>query len=246
MDLSENNEKKDYINHRNRVRNRFVKGGFYSFEPHSVLEMMLFYCIPRKDTKPIAKELLKAFGSFDRVLEADISELMSVKGVGEQTAIYIRMILESYKYYERSKTGKKTLLNSSDAAKEYAKSLFGGEGREIFYVICLDSELKVINSVKLSDGTVKGVAFTVRKVVEVATANRSSSIMIAHNHPSGSTEPSNEDISSTKRIIFSTDSIDINLIDHLIVSPPGEVLSMAEEGIISRLKNEIRCLSNEI
>ena len=149
--------------HRQRVKNRFIKSGIDDFEPHNVLELMLFYAIPKRDTNELAHNLIETFGSFDKVLEADYLQLAAVKGMGEHSATLLKLFIESYGYYERQKYKDGFIATSSAAVISYAQSLFVGETRELGYLLCFDAKLQLINCVKISEGSVNAASVSVRR-----------------------------------------------------------------------------------
>ncbi len=225
--------------HRQRTKHRFLKSGLNDFEPHNVLELMLFYAIPKRDTNELAHRLIDTFGSFDKVLEADVEQLAKVKGMGEHSAVLLKLFLASYGYYEREKSKEGFIATSSDDVKSYVKSLFVGEKKEIVYLLCFDVKLKLINCVKISDGSVNATSVSVRRVVEAATAHGAVSVILTHNHPGGFASPSAEDIETTKRILKALAPIDIQLSDHIVVGANSAV-SMADAGVIYNMKQELQ------
>ncbi len=237
--MSENQKKPGHLGHRERVKRSFLKGGLDSFEPHNALELLLFYSVPQKDTKPLARELIRHFGSFDKVLEADYESLIQVDGVGEHTATLIKLVLSTYRYYEGEKARKGFCASSTTAAISYAKSLFVGEANEISYLLCFDSRMQLINCVKLSEGSVNAASVTIRKIVEQATLNKAVSVILTHNHPGGNAVPSTEDLVTTKQVLKALDVIGIELNDHIIVSG-RDALSFADTGVLFDIRKEIR------
>jgi len=236
--MAEKLRKPDGNEHRKRVKRTFIKGGFESFEPHNALEMLLFYSVPQSDTKPLASELIARFGGFDKVLEADYESLLEVDGVGEHTAVFIKLLLESYRYYEREKRRPGFNAASASVAVSYAKSLFAGMSREAAYLMCFDSGLDLLACAKLSEGTVDAAAVTARRVIELATLHRASAVILAHNHPGGGAAPSSDDLRATANVMKALDAIDIALVDHIIVSAK-DAFSFAGTGTLQTLRNEL-------
>ncbi len=234
-------EKNLHKNHRERTKKRFLSGGLSGCEPHNVLELILFYSVPRVDVNVTAHRLIKEFGSFEGVLEADFESLVKVKGVGENSATLIKLMLESYRYYEVQKNKRGFTVNSTAAAISFARSLFVGEKSEKCYVICFDSSLKKTNCVKISEGSINATDISTRRIVEIATANGAVSIMLVHNHPAGTSSPTKEDIATTKKIFQALEPIGIELVDHIVVSPK-DAISMADCGIFYDFKQSFRRL----
>jgi len=205
--------------HRDRLRERFVKDGFESFEDHQVLELLLFYSIQRKDTNETAHRLLDTFGSLAAVFEAEPSELMKVKGIGYNSAVLISSISGLFRRYSQSRNMKTAMIGTTFAAKAYAEGLLYGKKYECLYMICLDSKGNVINSRLMSEGTLDEVAAYPRKIVETALQCKAHSVILAHNHPGGTSYPSQADVDVTNKIADALKAIDIELRDHIIVAP---------------------------
>jgi DNA repair protein RadC len=224
--------------HRERLRERFLMEGLDNFEDHQVLELLLFQAIPRSDTNPIAHRLMQRFGSFSAVLEADPKDLAAVEGVGSNAAAFLALIPQVTRRYflDRIKHSHKP-LNTSEAAAEYLVPLMAGRSEEVFYVICLDSQLKVLYPVLISEGTVKDALVHPRHVVEAAIRHKAASIILSHNHPAGTVRPSSHDHAITKRLVHALGSIHIQVVDHIIVA--GEqIYSFQREGTLPVFEGE--------
>lgn len=217
--------------HRKRLKERFITEGLKNFEPHQVLELLLFYSIPRKDTNEIAHNLINKFGSAADVFDADAKDLETVDGISENSAIFLSLISAVSGYYLKSKHGEKPVIDSSIKAGEYVLSLFVGQKYEIFYVICLDSQNRVTWADVLFEGTLNETSIYPRNLVEVALRHKANSIIIAHNHPGGSLKPSSADLNATKSIKNALETISIKLLDHIIVGD-HKYMSFAESGIL--------------
>lgn len=217
-----------HAGHRERIRQRFREQGLTGFAEHEVLELLLTYAISRKDVNPLAHELLAQFGSLAAVLEADESELLRVKGVGENTASLIALMPELFGVYRRSAMGERPRVTNYAEAKAYCQSLFFGAHEEMVYVLCLDQGGRVIHPALLRRGTVNEVTIYPRDVVETVIRYRAHAVMITHNHPSGTCRPSQADIDVTTRISMALSAIGVSMIDHLILSG-DEVYSMKRE-----------------
>lgn len=225
-------QKELHSGHRDRLRARFLTEGLDHFEDHQILELLLFYAIPRIDTNPVAHKLIDRFGSLSAVLEADPRDLASVDGIGSNVATFFTLIPQVTRRYfhDRVKHSRKP-LTSSEAASEYLLPLMAGRPEEVFYVICLDSRLCVQYAALISEGTVKDALVHPRHVIEVAVRHRASSVILAHNHPGGSAKPSTQDHKLTRRLVQALGSIDIQTADHIIVAG-GQIYSFAREGML--------------
>lgn len=217
-----------HAGHRERIRQRFREQGLAGFAEHEVLELLLTFAISRKDVNPLAHELLAQFGSLAAVLEADESELMRIKGVGENTASLIALMPELFGVYRRSAMGDRPRVTNPAEAKAYCQSLFFGAHEEMVYVLCLDQGGRVIHPALLRRGTVNEVPIYPRDVVEMVIRYRAHAVMITHNHPSGMCRPSQADIHTTMQISIALEAIGVPMIDHLILSG-DEVYSMKHE-----------------
>ena len=224
------NQRQLHKGHRDRLRERYLREGLDNFEDHQVLELLLFQAIPRLDTNPIAHRLMQRFGSVSAVLEGDPKDLAAVEGVGANAAAFLSMIPQVTRRYflDRIRHTRKP-LNTSEAAAEYLVPLMAGRSEEVFYVICLDSQLRVLYPSLISEGTVKDAYVHPRHVVEAAVRHKAAAVVLAHNHPAGTVKPSNHDHSITRRLVQALGGIDIKVVDHVIVA--GEQFySFAREG----------------
>jgi len=190
-----------HAGHRQRVKERLEKEGLDSFSDHNILELLLFYSIQRKDTNETAHLLLEKFGTFDGVFDAEIDELTEVKGITQHSASLIKLVGEAWRRYTLSKNNyESTSLDSIEKAGEYVCTRLMGSNREKFLVVCLNNRLNILGSEVLFDGTVNRAMVDIRKISEYALRKKASSIIIAHNHPSGVPEPSDDDINLTAKI----------------------------------------------
>lgn len=204
--------------HRKRVKDRFRQEGLDSFDETHVLELLLFYAVPQRDTKPLARALLDRFGSLPLVLEAPVEELMKVPGVGENIAIFLNLVLASGKYYALRKADRPVILDSTPKYGRYLADYFIGCRNETVYVLCLDAKCKVLCCKKVGEGDVNFANVPLRRVVEIALGVSATTVILAHNHPSGLALPSLEDRNTTERIATALGAMDIILADHIIVA----------------------------
>lgn len=221
--------------HRERMKKRFLEYGLDNFDDHSVIELLLFFALPRRETNTVAHNLLDRFGSLDEVFEAPMAELMKVEGVGENTAILLRLIPQVSRRYMISKNslGKSAVLASTTKAGGFVVPLFMYEKEEVVYMICLDSKYKVICCKQLTRGVVNAAEVSVRQIVEIALNHSASSVIIAHNHINGLALPSREDELTTRHISSALSLVGITLADHIIVAGEDYV-SLADSGFVKR------------
>lgn len=224
-------DRKLHAGHRQRVRNRYLSEGLDSFTDHQVLEMLLFYCIPMKDTNELAHKMINEFGTLAGLFEADPKDISRRCGVSENTAILVSMVPSLTRRYFKGKWGEKPVLSSSSKAGEYAVSLFAGRTYEVFFVLCLDSQNRVNYAALVHEGTINEAPVYPRIIVETALRHQANSVILAHNHPGGSIKPSKADIEVTKKITEALRAISISVMDHIIVAGDNYV-SLAEQGMI--------------
>ena len=217
-----NSTKKDNVHagHRQRLKNRFLKSGLKDFEPHNMLELLLFYACPQKDTNETAHELLQRFGSLSGVFDADFSKLTEVNGIKEHSAILIKLISElARKYYDdmfmqNQKKSKNTLKD----IKAYVARLFAGEKREKLMLICLDDCQNIIQTITLNTGTVDRTFIDIRYIAETALVSGCKNVVLAHNHPGGIANPSFEDLDVTGRVKKALSMCGVELCEHFVVA----------------------------
>lgn len=215
--------------HRQRLKERFLKEGLDNFNELQVLELLLFYCIPRQDTNPIAHVLLDRFGSLAQVLEAPTSELMKVPGIGEATATFLPLMASLCRYYLVHRTASNVILNTIEQCGEYLLPFFCGRRNEVVYLLCLDAKCKVLSCKEVGEGSVNSASVPIRRIVEMALADNATSVILAHNHPSGMALPSGEDQLTTRRLALSLSTVDIELVDHLVIAD-DDFVSLRQSG----------------
>jgi DNA repair protein RadC len=226
-ELHEKNETKNvHEGHRERLRQRFLKDGLESFEPHNVLELLLFFSIPMKDTNEEAHSLINTFGSLSSVFDASFDELCKVKGIGEKTATLIKLMPELFKKYEVDKVNNEEIvLNTCELVAKYVSKYFKGVTEEQLYLLCLDSSLRVLCFEQISTGVVNAAPINNRKIVELAYKYNASSIILVHNHPSGVVAPSRADINATISMAELLNSLGMKLNDHIIIGNGDDFFS---------------------
>ena len=213
--------------HRQRLKQRFLTEGIDSFTEVQALELALFYCIPRKDTNPIAHGLLERFGSLSQVLEAPVEELTKVDGISENAATFLRFLTEMGRFYQVNRANQHTILDSIERCAEFLVPRFYGRRLETVFLLCLDAKCKLLCCKKVGEGSVNSANVPVRRIVEIALGVNATTVVLAHNHPSGLAIPSADDIQTTYRVAAALDTVDIVLADHIVVSQ-GEYVSMVQ------------------
>lgn len=205
-------------NHRKRMREDFRKTGFKPWQPHIVLEFLLYYAIPRRNTNDIAHELINKCGGFMNVFSASREQLMSVDHVGEAAADYIMMLGEFMEYCNEMRIKNKEFVLDSRTCEEYFINLFDGKKQEYFYMICLDAKNRIIHQDMLFEGSIESTEIDAGKIVRIAVNSKAACVVFAHNHPSGVAKPSYADVEATQIIEKKLRVVDIGLLDHIIVA----------------------------
>ncbi|MBQ1182821.1 MAG: RadC family protein [Clostridia bacterium] len=224
---TDNTKKKNpHEEHRKRMRERYSITGFSGMQDHEILEMLLFYSIPRIDTNVLAHDLINRFQTFSGVLEASEEELLSVKGVGKNTASLIKMMIPLFHEYSKS-SNNATRLKDSDATSKFLRKYYTGIMNERVMVICIDSSCKVLSFETVCEGDCCSCLLNVRRLIEIALKNPlTAGVILAHNHPNGVALPSREDIDSTVELIKMLANVNVKLVDHFIIAG-NEFTSMA-------------------
>ena len=218
---SKNQERPHYLGHRERLRERFQKVGSEGLHDYELLELLLAYAIPRRDTKPIAKKLIDRFGGLGGVLDASFDELKEVPGLSSTSPTLIRLVKEIFGAYLAEEMKGRDLLTSPQAAVDFASVKLAGSPHEVFMVIYLNAKNEVIDYEVVHEGTVDKAIIYPRRIIEAALAHNAAGLLLVHNHPSGHAEPSKEDKQITQTIVEATRNIDIQVLDHIIVSKNG-------------------------
>lgn len=221
--------------HRERLRARFAEHGLESFNELNALELLLCYAIPRRDTNEIAHRLLEAFGSLSGVFQASMQELTSVPGIGENAATLMLMVPQIVKKAHVSKARETKIIRNSTDAGNYLLPYFLDEPDEIVMMLCLDNKRAVICCREMGRGVVNCVDANIRRMVETALKVKTTTVIIAHNHPNGVALPSREDDNFTRTLYRSLGLLGITLEDHIIVAN-DEFVSLADSGVMHLFK----------
>ena len=216
--------------HRARLREQFLRAGLDSMSDVQVLELLLFFAIPRRDTNPIAHRLLERFGSLAAVFEAPVTEISRVEGVGESAALLLCLVPQAARRHLIDRAKFEQVLDTTEKCGRYLLPFFHGERDEVVYLLCLDAKCKVLDCRMLFRGGVNTAGVSVRKIVEAALTYNATSVVLAHNHVSGIALPSREDEATTRQIRTALDAVGILLADHIVVAD-DDFVSMADNGL---------------
>ena len=202
--------------HRQRVRERFLETGLDGFAPHEILELLLFYAIPRKDTKPVAYALLRRFGSIAGVMNASVSQLCEVEGITENAAMLFRLIPPLIGvYYTEDQRG--TVYNTTASLLKLFRPYYVGSGSSRFMLACFDSSLRLIRIADVSSQSGGGSSVEMRKILSIVLETGCAMAALSHNHPGASPNPSENDRVLTRKISSVLTAVDVKLMDHIIV-----------------------------
>ena len=224
-------KKNPHTGHRSRMRGRYKKAGMDAMADHEVLELLLYYAIPRRDTNKIAHGILSEFGSLHNVFEADAAEIQKRCGLSENTATLLSMVAPLTKRYNSSKWGRRINFLTTKSLAEYVNSLFIGETLECFYLLCLDNQLSLICAELMEKGTLDRAELYPREIMRFVMLNNAAYVVLAHNHPSGDLTLSNTDVTATERLIKMLSDVEVGVIDHIICGGENYV-SLAERRIL--------------
>lgn len=216
--------------HRKRVVQRFQNEGLDSFNQVQMLELLLFYCVPRKDTNELAHSLIDRFGSVSKVMDAPMSELMKISGVGENVATFLHLVKEAGRYYQVDSIRKGVQVSSVEDCGRYMMPYFIGRQVETVFLLCLNANCSVISCREVGEGEINSAIISPRTIVEMALAEKASTVVLAHNHPSGVAIPSQEDVVATKRLAAALATVEVTLFDHLIIAD-DDYVSLAQSGL---------------
>lgn len=217
--------------HRGRLRERFLQSGFNGFLDYEIIELLLTLGTPRSDCKQMAKLAIKEFGGLQGVLDASLEDLQRIKGIGPSNAFGIKLFQAVSERYAKENMPERVTLNSSEVVANYLQKYIGREKKEYFVMLSLDSRSNLIKMNNVSIGSLNASIVHPREVFKEAIQVSAAQIIIAHNHPSGSSEASPEDIALTRRLQEAAKIFGIELLDHIIVAK-GEYASLKEQSLM--------------
>lgn len=220
-----------HAGHRQRLKEQFVRHGLDPINDVNVLELLLYYAIPRKDTNPVAHRLIDTFGSLAGVLDAPLEMLVTRGGVSQNTALLLKLVPEVSRRQQISRMKERRYMDTTQKCAEYMLPFFYGATVELVYLLALDAKCMVLDCVKISTGEVNSASLSPRSVVERALGLKATSVVLAHNHPSGIAVPSEEDINVTQRIQQALNLVGVYLADHVVVAG-DDYVSMMDSGMI--------------
>lgn len=224
-----------HTGHRERMKAEFLARGLEGWPDHRVLELLLFYTIPQGDVNDLAHELVERFGSLAGVLDASVEELKKVKGVGDHTAVFLRMLPAVLGRYQGARTRLSAIINSPEEAYAWLEPYFFGARNEMVYVLCMDGKRQVLGVRKVAEGSIEMAEVNTRRIAEEAIGLRAAQIYVAHNHVSNLAIPSQADWLTTDTLRGALRPIGIELIDHLVFVD-GDMVSMKDSKHLRNLQ----------
>ena len=217
----------EHEGHRQRMKDRFLANGLEGFSDHEIVELLLFYAIPYRDTNPLAHELTKRFGSWTKVVSANYQDLMDVPGMTPNVATLLTLVGQtSVRYYQDIVMGDVVQLFNTNQMADFLIPWFLGEENESVVMVSMDNKRKVLNTTRIFRGSVNSAQFNIRLAVQQALRDNATQIVLAHNHPNGFCFPSDADADTTEHLIEVLRPLDIRVVDHLIISD-GDCLCMS-------------------
>lgn len=214
-------ERPHFLAHRKRLRERFLKTDGNGLQDYELMELLLTYAIPRRDIKPFAKNVIKHFGGLTGALDASIKDIEKIHGLGPSSAILIRLVKELLVSYMAERIKCKDVLSSPEAVLEFSRLKLSGIKNEAFMTIYVNVKNEIIEYELLNEGTIDNVVIYPRRIIEGALSHHASGLILVHNHPSGNPEPSEDDRNLTLTMYDTAKTLDIRLLDHIIVGRGG-------------------------
>lgn len=232
----------EHIGHRSRIRERVRKEGLTNFQDYQVLEYVLTFVIPYKDTNVLAHNLINKFGSFSGVLEADEEDLKEVDGMGDVSAHFLTNLLKIHQYYEMDKAKKVQYLKSPQDSLEYVKPFFKDKMIEELYLVCITPLNRIASVEKICEGTASESPVCMRQIIDKMGRAKVSNAIVAHNHPKGTCEPSEADDKFTRALTCNLAMNGCFLVDHIIIGDEEKHYSYRQSGMIDKYKEEVKHL----
>ena len=220
-----------HARHRRRLKKRVLEQGAEGLEPHVLLELLLTYAIARRDTNELAHRLLARFGTLRGVFDADMTELCKVDGIGEHSAILLKLVPELTRRYLDEESRPIRQLISTEDVRRYVMPKFIGARNGMLLLVVLGNKNQVLAGEFLQEGSINTVAVNLRQIVERIMALRATGVVVAHNHPGGFAIPSNEDVSVTRMLKGVLDPLGVKLLDHVVVAD-NDCVSMRESEML--------------
>lgn len=230
----------NHKNHRKRLKNKVEKHGLDCLAYHEILELLLTYVIPRKDTNPIAHKLMNYFGLFSSVIDADYHDLLKIEGMGKESALFFNVLSQLFEMYNKSKQEATSIvLDNTDKCVSFFRERYRIKDEEIVVVVSLSKNKRVLNSFLFKGQDETEVRFDLNKIIKTVTDHGVSSIVMFHTHPYGDVYPSNTDVLTTQKICNLCMANGLELSDHIILNESSHY-SFFNEGVLDRMRNKFK------
>ena len=222
-----------HVGHRSRLRERFLKTGIEGMADYEVVELLLTLAVPRKDVKEPAKKLIQHFGNLKNILDAPVEELRKIESIGTVTPIALKIIKAAATLYLQQSVENREVLSQPDKIADFWRMRIGGLNNEVFQVGYLDSGYRLMRDgiETLEEGTIDRANVYPRKMIETALRHGAASLILAHNHPNGNIQPSEQDKILTQAFVLAAEAVQLKIVDHLIVSA-DDVFSFRKAGLL--------------
>jgi DNA repair protein RadC len=224
--------------HRQRLRDKYCALGIDGLSDEELIEILLSFGTPRSDCKQQARQALKALGSLPAVLDATRDQLTTIKGIGPANVFALQVIQGVARRYLRQRVRGREYISSSREVADYLIHSMRGLEREVFTVVYLDAAHGILDTEVLAEGTISVNTIYPREVIKAALGRNAAALVVAHNHPSGSLQPSPQDMQLTSRLHLLCSLMQISLLDHLIIGAGDQVLSFADQGLMADIRDE--------
>ena len=234
-------DRKPYHGHRERLRARFARAGIQGLNDYEALELLLSYAIPRRDTKPLARQLLAEFGSLYEVLNAPAERLMRVGGVGERSALLVRLVRDFQRESVHAAGSRRVILDSTRKAADFLRSEFATASEERFGALLLDAKARLLRFLLLTEGTTDRASVYPRRLAEAAIQCGATAVILGHNHPRAASRPSDTDRAMTRQLLLAFSPIGVDLLDHIIVGEDG-CHSFARTGELDAMRHDYEAM----
>jgi DNA repair protein RadC len=217
--MTQNKQAKSHEGHRERLRQRFFKGGRQALPDYELLELLLTYVLPRRDTKPLAKDLLREHRSFNSVLNQTKDRLEAVRGIGKEASTFILVIRACIERYLEQRIERRKSIDSPQEVMQFVRAQLGAKQRECLMALYLSDGKKLLHHAIVTEGTVNRTAFYPREIVRQGLVHNATGVIMVHNHPEGEPVPSDKDLEMTRELEQIAAPLGIEIIDHIIVAP---------------------------
>ena len=222
-----------YLGHRSRLRERFLKSGLEGFQDYEAVELLLTLAIPRSDVKQPAKALISKFGNLRGILDAPVDELRQVRGIGSVAPVALATIRAAATLYLQQSAEGAEPLNTAERVSDFWRMRIGALPHEVFEVAYLDSRHRLLRDgvARLQEGTIDRATVYPRTVVTAALKRGAAALILAHNHPNGNVQPSEQDKLLTRSVHLAAEAVQVKIVDHLVVSA-DDVFSFRKAGLL--------------